>query len=632
MKRGLRVWPRTIIGALAVLLMMAVAGCADAEPNATGEPAVPTSAQVATPTPSVAAPPSPAPTDVEVVYASTRRPLPWDQGEYDPLWGDLDADAPIIDRLLRGIAGGTPVEIVEMDEERIWTSYASLVINLRFRNGATWSVRQMIRCDLTSEGRKTNCLPVPDHWELLHRNEVVVSTALTKWFQRVREYMPSVEHYALPDQIRLGEPFAISGAGYHEGDRVELSIEFIDQSKLPLGEAPLDHGAFRWDGEFPKTAPTGYAIVSMRVFEGMEEVGGLSVSATVARSTVAGAATSSLTPADAEYSEADLTRWYERLVDVRKVPGVAWTDLNEATNRIEIGVYPLRGAREEWEAALATLDVPREAIVIDVGCEGISPWPLDLGEPPGEAFLRTIDYSLEVVSQAPYGETVQMELTLRNVSDGTVNFVLGGRPPYDFVVSTADGGQVWHWKCAKITLLPLDSKTLEPGEELEFVGEWEQVDNRGEPVPPGTYLVRGVLNLDPPEKLVTEAHEVTVQMPTTADSPSPTATPTPVPMPTPERDRLEGPPQGPGVEIGTGYPYALYVHCGIRDARFDGRLWMADPMLSDGSGNLPPDWTADDSRGTMELVRDDLAVFTAESGRIVEFIPWPLDVEWRPCA
>ena len=115
-------------------------------------------------------------------------------------------------------------------------------------------------------------------------------------------------------------------------------------------------------------------------------------------------------------------------------------------------------------------------------------------------------------------------------------------------------------------------------------------------------------------------------------NPLPAPTPTPMPMPTVERDRLEGPPQGPGVEIGTGYPYALYVHCGIRDARFDGRLWMADPMLSDGSGNPPPDWTAEDSRGTMEVVRDDLAVFTAESGRIVEFIPWPLDVEWRPCA
>ena len=115
-------------------------------------------------------------------------------------------------------------------------------------------------------------------------------------------------------------------------------------------------------------------------------------------------------------------------------------------------------------------------------------------------------------------------------------------------------------------------------------------------------------------------------------NPPPAPTPTPMPMPTMERDRPEEPPQGPGVEIGTGYPYTLYVHCGIRDARFDGRLWMADPMLSDGSGNPPPDWTAEDSRGTMELVRDDLAVFTAKSGRIVEFIPWPLDVEWRPCA
>ena len=459
------------------------------------------------------APPSPSSadaTDVEVVYASPARPLPWDRGQYDPLWGDLDADAPIIDRLLRAIAGGTTAEIVETDEERIWTWFSSLVMNIRFRNGTTWSVRTAIKCDSTSEGRKTNCLPVPDHWELLHRNEVVVSTALTEWFQRVREYMPSVEHYALPDQIRLGEPFAISGAGYDEGDRVELSIEFIDQSKLPLGEVPLDHGAFRWDGELPKTAPTGYAIVSMRVFEGAERVGGLTVSTTVVRSTAAGATTPSPTQAEAEYSAADLARWYERLVDVRKVPGIAWTDLNEAKNRIVMGVYPLRGAREEWEAALATLDVPRGAIVLEVGCEGIHPWPLDLWETPDEAFLRAIDYSLEVEDQASYGETVEMKLTLRNVSHGPVNLVLGGVPPFDFVVSTPDGEQVWHWKCAKITLLPLDSKNLEPGEELEFTGEWEQVDNRGEPVPPGTYLVRGILNMDPPEKLVTEAHELEI--------------------------------------------------------------------------------------------------------------------------
>ena len=331
-----------------------------------------------------------------------------------------------------------------------------------------------------------------------------------------------------------------------------------------------------------------------------------------------------------DYSMDHLDAWYRTLSGaISQVPGIVYTDLDEGKNRIEIVMYPRRGGREEMEAAIATVDVPRGAIVIDVGCEG--KWPRDFGEPPDEAFLQAVDYSLELVPQAPYGETVEMKLTLRNAGDEPVSFYLGGSPAYDFVVSTTDGELVWHWMCAKFALASLGNETLEPGEELEFIGEWEQIDNRGEPVPPGVYSVRAVLNLDPPEKLVTEARELEVQMPTTADSPPPTATPTPALMPTPDRDRLEEPPRGPGVEIGTGYPYTLYVHCGIRDARFDGRLWMADPMLSDGSGNPTLDWTAADSRGKMKLVRDDLAVFTAESGRIVEFKLWPLDVEWRPC-
>ena len=185
-----------------------------------------------------------------------------------------------------------------------------------------------------------------------------------------------------------------------------------------------------------------------------------------------------------------------------------YTDLDEGKNRIEIVMYPRRGGREEMEAAIATVDVPRGAIVIEVGCEG--KWPRDFGEPPEEAFLQAVDYSLELVPQAPYGETVEMKLRLRNVGDGPVSFYLGGSPAYDFVVSTADGELVWHWMCAKITLLSLGPETLEPGEELEFVGEWEQIDNRGGPVPSGVYSVRAVLNLDPPEKLVTEARELEV--------------------------------------------------------------------------------------------------------------------------
>ena len=113
---------------------------------------------------------------------------------------------------------------------------------------------------------------------------------------------------------------------------------------------------------------------------------------------------------------------------------------------------------------------------------------------------------------------------------------------------------------------------------------------------------------------------------------TPTPTLTPTPMPAVERDRPEEPPQGPGVEIGTGYPYTLYVHCGVRDAQFDGRIWMADPTVSDKEINPPSDWIEDDFEGVMELVRDDFALFTARSGRIIKFKPWPLDVAWSPCA
>jgi hypothetical protein len=107
------------------------------------------------------------------------------------------------------------------------------------------------------------------------------------------------------------------------------------------------------------------------------------------------------------------------------------------------------------------------------------------------------------------------------------------------------------------------------------------------------------------------------------------ATPTPTPRPTIALGGENEPPTGPGVEIGRPYLFSLYVHCGVRDAKFDGRWWMANPML--GDNNPPAGWTRDDVIGEMELVEEDLAVFTAKSGTIIEFIPWPSDVKHPPC-
>ncbi len=215
---------------------------------------------------------------------------------------------------------------------------------------------------------------------------------------------------------------------------------------------------------------------------------------------------------DSEFTKSDLTEWNRTLRDVIwQVPGMAYTYLDEPKNRIRIGMEPRRRALEEMRAAIESVGVPVGAALIDVGCSGIQPWPFDEEDPPGETFLRAVDYSLEVDGRIPYGETVQLKLTLRNVSDKPVDFLTGGRPPHDFVISTPEGEQVWHWKCGKVVEQPLDSQTIEPGEVMEFTGVWEQVDNRGEPVPPGAYLVRGVLDMGPSERLVTEAHEVEIR-------------------------------------------------------------------------------------------------------------------------
>ena len=148
--------------------------------------------------------------------------------------------------------------------------------------------------------------------------------------------------------------------------------------------------------------------------------------------------------------------------------------------------------------------------MINVGC--VSSYVRSSGRAISavEAFMSAIDYLLESVSRVPYGETVRMKLTLRNVDNDPVQFFTGGRPPHDFVVTTVDGEEVWYWKCRQIGLQGLAIESLEPGEELEFVSEWQQVDTWGEPVPAGTYLVRRVLNLEPSERLETAPHELHV--------------------------------------------------------------------------------------------------------------------------
>jgi hypothetical protein len=80
--------------------------------------------------------------------------------------------------------------------------------------------------------------------------------------------------------------------------------------------------------------------------------------------------------------------------------------------------------------------------------------------------------------------------------------------------------------------------------------------------------------------------------------------------------------KGP-VTIGVRYLYVLRTHCGILDAYFAGRLWRANPPLSDGSGNPPRGWDNPEALGTMRLVRTGLAEFRQDAKLAARFTPAP---------
>ena len=221
------------------------------------------------------------------------------------------------------------------------------------------------------------------------------------------------------------------------------------------------------------------------------------------------------------YSIDQLNEWYDALKDpVWDLGLVSGSGLDEIRRQIIFHTYALRDIRKPIEAEISKFNIPRDAVFIDVGCESTRPssnYPRVFSD---ESFLDPIEYSMEVPPQASYGEPVPLKLTLENIGEETVRFILGGGLHHDFVITTPDGEPVWHWSCGRLGTLQIWSKSLEPRENLQYMAEWEQVDYKGEPVPPGDYLVYGALHTgpyEPPEsdlyRLKTKSHRLEILKP-----------------------------------------------------------------------------------------------------------------------
>jgi hypothetical protein len=102
--------------------------------------------------------------------------------------------------------------------------------------------------------------------------------------------------------------------------------------------------------------------------------------------------------------------------------------------------------------------------------------------------------ALRVPARVLPGHLVRMEVVVRNQSDRIVVVEVGdSASTFDMVVLRPDGTKVWNRLYRKDQLLILKWSVLTPDQEVRFADVWNQRDNRGNPVSPGTYYVYGVL-------------------------------------------------------------------------------------------------------------------------------------------
>ncbi len=78
--------------------------------------------------------------------------------------------------------------------------------------------------------------------------------------------------------------------------------------------------------------------------------------------------------------------------------------------------------------------------------------------------------------------------------------------------------------------------------------------------------------------------------------------------------------QGPGAVLNVAYPFQLPTHCGVLEARFDGRAFYVESLYP---ADLPSDLDQPIDTGTMVLVSTHRALFHDPAGHEIHFVDSP---------
>ena len=117
-----------------------------------------------------------------------------------------------------------------------------------------------------------------------------------------------------------------------------------------------------------------------------------------------------------DYGMVDLYTWYSKLDEVWAMEGVSFTDLDEAQNRIAIGVID-ESLKPEVRDILTRLDIPLGAVVLEVegyACPGIGWFPVAVevrdtdGEPTAIGATATLTKSGYKATQLGFNDSLQI--------------------------------------------------------------------------------------------------------------------------------------------------------------------------------------------------------------------------------
>jgi hypothetical protein len=119
--------------------------------------------------------------------------------------------------------------------------------------------------------------------------------------------------------------------------------------------------------------------------------------------------------------------------------------------------------------------------------------------------------TLHAPERVPLGAKVPMTIRIHNGSDDPLELYLTGRKTVcDLTVRNADGEPVWRRLHGAVLQGILRLEIVEPRSTLEFLETWDQRDDSGTPVPPGSYTVTGGVPTDGSSRLDAQPVPLTI--------------------------------------------------------------------------------------------------------------------------